>query len=221
MTSNTAYQSHSDIGERLSILKVNKSFDEIIKDMMNHNFGETIISRKYEIISDYERDSQGYLILNTDNSSGNLRVELEKNIFTNNVVDLTTGTTNYIFNPIFTEFAQTVATNVTNQTTDELKTQLDTTQIELISAQQQIQQLLQNLNTAIINNENLKENSVISLENMSKQYALLQQQYNIALAEKTRLQNLINSQGIPIEQLSQEFLQNSMMTSQSSTLNQA
>lgn len=161
---------------KLDLFALAKSFDELVKDMFNNSFSQTIVLRKSELYSDYKRTDDGYLLLN--NSSSILRVEVQKQMFPSNVTSYL-GTKPYVFNPYFSEF---VNTNIptTEEQNAQIQSEYDTAQQELLDAQQQIQELLKDVNSVLNDKDNMQKNYEKMIQDINAQVADLQQKYEQA-----------------------------------------
>lgn len=185
----------TDIELQMDIFKLEKSFSELVKDMFNKSFDQTIITRKSELYSDYNRTADGYLLLN--NSSSIYRVELQKQTFTATVDNMITADTKqYVFDPFFKEFitSNNIPIKIENE---QLKKNAEIIQDELISTQEQVKQLLQDINSTINDKENLQTNydQIIKIMNekyidLQKQYDTLQKNNNQLLNENLRIRGL-------------------------------
>lgn len=180
----------TDIELQFDIFQLAKSFDELIKDMYNKSFSQTIIARKNELYSDYERTNDGYLLLN--NLSSIYRVEIQKKAFTNNVAYLLNNDTKkYTFNPFFSNLIPNINELPTN-TNNESQQTITELQAQLTDAQNQINELLQNVNSVIADKNNLELNYDQIISKLSDDFAVLQQRYTEAQTKIENLQNSLN-----------------------------
>lgn len=171
----------TDMELQMEIFALAKSFDELVKDMYNSSFSQTIVERKNELYSDYKRTNDGYLLLNTNDNSGILRTEIQKQQFTHSVIDML-GTKKYIFNPYFSEFISDTVVP-TEQQNQQLQSDINDAQQQLLDAQVQINNLLQEVNSAINDKDNIKQNYDRIIQEINTNYVNLQQQYNQAQAK--------------------------------------
>lgn len=207
----------TDMELQLNIFKLAKSFEELVKDMYNKSFNQTIISRKSELYSDYIRTNDGYLLLN--NSSSILRAEIQKQSFTANVNTLVTeDTKKFTFNPFFNEFI--VESNIpTNKQNEQLKQDIEKIQNDLQEAQNQVESLLKDINSTINDKDNLQSNYDQILEKMNEDFVSLEQKYNTSQQKLTELQNrLRNSISIDLlpPEVRKQFNQNNITETTSS-----
>jgi hypothetical protein len=191
----------TDIEVQMDIFALAKNFDELVQDMYNNLFSQTIIQRKNELYSDYQRTTDGYVLLNTSGSSGVLRVELQKQLFINGI-NVMLEHKKYIFNPYFTEFINNNILTPQQQNND-LQNGIDNAQQQLLTAQQQIQELLQKVNSTLNDKDNIQQNYDQIIQQINTNYAELQQKYTDAQqkiinlqTEKLRLAKLYASSSI-------------------------
>jgi len=175
----------TDIELQMNIFKLEASFQELIRDMYNKSFTQTIINRQSELYSDYVRDSSGTIIIN--NKEGHLRVELFKDVFVTNIADYIDNNIN-IFNPNFTEFIITETNKNLTLNEQTLKSNINIMQQQLLNLSEQTKSLSKAMNDAIRDKENLKENYEKIIEGIYKKYNELQKKYELTQKElKTAL----------------------------------
>lgn len=180
----------TDIELQLDIFSLAKNFNELVRDMYNNAFNQTIVMRKSELYSDYTRTNDGYLLLN--NSSSIYRAEIQKQSFINNIPFLLSNDTKkYVFNPFFSELIPN--TNESPSTNNiQLQQNVIELQTQLTDAQTQINQLLQEVNSTIADKNNLESNYDQIISKLTDDFAALQQRYTESQNKINNLQNNLN-----------------------------